>query len=145
MKNEFYLHFENGMPKGTAQEKGERIDWKRIGGKLVPYIDHYRKPEVQAARNQLTLMMKKYRPKQPSERPIKLLVCLYFDISKPKKLWGKYKTTRPDCDNYVKEIKDVMTELGFWKDDAQVVDLHVIKRYSEKATIYIQLEELDDE
>ena len=38
-----------------------------------------------------------------------------------------------------------MTELGFWKDDAQVVDLHVIKRYSEKATIYIQLEELDDE
>lgn len=145
MKNEFYLHFEEGMPKGTAQMKGERIGWKRIGGKLVPYIDHYRKPEVQATRNQLTLMMKKYRPKQPSDRPIRLVVCLYFNISKPQKLWGKYKTTRPDCDNYVKEIKDVMTGLKFWNDDAQVVDLRVIKRYSEKATIYISLEELDDE
>ena len=145
MKNEFYLHFENGMPKGTAQEKGERIAYRFSGGKKIPYIDHYRKPEVQATRNQLTLMMKKYRPKQPSDRPIRLVVCLYFNISKPKKLWGKYKTTRPDCDNYVKEIKDVMTELKFWNDDAQVVDLRVIKRYSEKATIYISMEELDDE
>lgn len=145
MKIDFYLHFEEGMPKHTAQEKGERIGYRFIGGKKIPYIDHYRKPEVQATRNQLTLMMKKYRPKQPSDRPIRLVVCLYFNISKPKKLWGKYKTTRPDCDNYVKEIKDVMTDLKFWNDDAQVVDLRVIKRYSEKATIYIRLEELDDE
>lgn len=145
MKNEFYLHFEEGMPKGTAQEKGERIAYRFEGGRKIPYIDHYRKPEVQATRNQLTLMMKKYRPKQPSDRPIRLVVCLYFNISKPKKLWGKYKTTRPDCDNYVKEIKDVMTDLKFWNDDAQVVDLRVIKRYSEKATIYIRLEELNDE
>lgn len=145
MKNEFYLHFEEGMPKGTAQMKGERIAYRFIGGRKVPYIDHYRKPEVQASRNQLTLMMKKYRPKEPSDRPIRLVVCLYFDITKPKKLWGKYKTTRPDCDNYVKEIKDVMTDLKFWNDDAQVVDLRVVKRYSEKATIYIRLEELDDE
>lgn len=38
-----------------------------------------------------------------------------------------------------------MTDLKFWNDDAQVVDLRVIKRYSEKATIYISMEELDDE
>lgn len=145
MKNEFYLHFEDGIPKGTAQQHGERIAYKRIGGRLVPYIEHYRKANVQLARNMFTVKMKPYRPKHPSERPIKLLVCLYFDISKPKKLWGKYKTTRPDCDNYVKEIKDVMTDLKFWNDDAQVVDLRVVKRYSEKATIYISMEELDDE
>lgn len=145
MKNEFYLHFENGMPKGTAQQKGERIKYRKIGTKMVPYIDHYRKPEVQEQRNQLIYMMKKYKPKTPSNRPIRLLVCLYFDIKQPKKLWGTYKTTRPDCDNYVKEIKDCMTEVGFWEDDAQVVDLHVIKRFAEKATIFIQMEELSDE
>lgn len=145
MAEEFYLHFEDGMPKGTAQQHGERIAYRRLGGKLVPYIGHYRKPNVQLARNMFTVKMKPYRPKQPSDRPIRLMVCLYFNISKPKKLWGKYKTTRPDCDNYVKEIKDVMTDLKFWNDDAQVVDLRVIKRYSEKATIYISMEELDDE
>lgn len=133
------------MPKGTAQQKGERIGYRFVRGRKVPYIDHYRKANVQMARSQFILKMKPYRPKEPSDRPIRLVVCLYFDISKPKKLWGKYKTTRPDCDNYVKEIKDVMTKLKFWNDDAQVVDLRVIKRYSEKATIYISLEELDDE
>ena len=29
MKIEFYLHFENGMPKGTAQMKGETIKYRR--------------------------------------------------------------------------------------------------------------------
>lgn len=145
MSNEFFLHFENGMPKATAQQKGERIAYRRLGGRMVPYIEHYRKANVQTVRTQLTLAMKKYKPEKPSERPIRLTICLYFDKKQPKKLWGKYKTTRPDCDNYVKEVTDVMTELGFWIDDAQVSDLHVVKRYAEKATIYIKVEDLDDE
>ena len=145
MSTQFYLSFEDGMPKGTAQQHGERIGYKRIGGKLVPYIDHYRKANVQLARNMFTVKMKPYRPKQPSERPIRLLVCLYFDVKQPKKLWGKYKTTRPDCDNYVKEIKDAMTVSRFWKDDNQVVELRVVKRYAEKASIYIRVEELPED
>ena len=143
MKIEMFLNFKT-MPTGTAQLKGERIKYKFQDGRKVPYIDHYRKTEVQAARNQFTIAMKPYRPKQPSDHPIKLTVLLCFDIKRPKKLWGTYKTTRPDCDNYVKEIKDVMTELKFWNDDAQVVDLRVIKRYAEKATIYICMDEIDE-
>ena len=135
MKNEFYLRFENGMPKGTSQQKR----YNRRTGR------YFMGSKLKAQHDQFILMMKKYKPKEPSDKPIRLLICLYFDIKQPKKLWGTYKTTRPDCDNYVKELTDCMTEVGFWEDDAQVVDLHVIKRFAEKATIYIQLEELDDE
>ena len=124
--------------------KGETIKYKKINGKIVPYIDHYRKPSVQMLRNLLTYKMKRYKPDKPSEKPIRLTVILYFDVKSPKKLWGTYKTTKPDCDNYVKEIKDVMTDLGFWKDDNQVVDLHIIKYYAEKGTIFIRLEEIED-
>ena len=88
--------------------------------------------------------MKRYRPQQTSDKPIRLTVILYFDIKAPKKLWGTYKTTKPDCDNYVKEIKDVMTLLKFWKDDNQVVDLRVVKYFAEKGTIFIRMEELED-
>ena len=144
MKTEFYLHFPEGLPRATSQEKGEAIRYKRIDGKVLPYIDHYRKPKVQALRNELPLKMKRYRPEQTSEKPIRLTVILYFDIKAPKKLWGTYKTTKPDCDNYVKEIKDVMTQLKFWKDDNQVVDLRVIKYFAEKGTIFIRMEELED-
>lgn len=145
MKNEFYLRFDQGLPRATAQMKGETIKYKKINGKIVPYIDHYRKPSVQMLRNLLTYKMKRYKPDKPSEKPIRLTVILYFDVKSPKKLWGTYKTTKPDCDNYVKEIKDVMTDLGFWKDDNQVVDLHIIKYYAEKGTIFIRLEELENE
>ena len=145
MKNEFYLRFDQGLPRATAQMKGETIKYKKINGKIVPYIDHYRKPSVQMLRNLLTYKMKRYKPDKPSEKPIRLTVILYFDVKSPKKLWGTYKTTKPDCDNYVKEIKDVMTDLGFWKDDNQVVDLHIIKYYAENGTIFIRLEELENE
>lgn len=144
MKTEFYLHFPEGLPRTTAQMKGEAIRYKKIDGKVLPYIDHYRKPKVQALRNELTLKMKRYRPEQTSEKPIRLTVILYFDIKAPKKLWGTYKTTKPDCDNYVKEIKDIMTLLKFWKDDNQVVDLRVVKYFAEKGTIFIRMEELED-
>lgn len=144
MKSEFYLHFPEGLPRCTSQEKGEAVRYKRVGDKILPYIDHYRKPHVQALRNELTLKMKRYRPEQTSEKPIRLTVILYFDIKAPKKLWGTYKTTKPDCDNYVKEIKDVMTLLKFWKDDNQVVDLRVVKYFAEKGTIFIRMEELED-
>ena len=145
MKNEFYLRFDQGLPRTTSQMKGETIKYKKINGKIVPYIDHYRKPSVQMLRNLLTYKMKRYKPDKPSEKPIRLTVILYFDVKSPKKLWGTYKTTKPDCDNYVKEIKDVMTDLGFWKDDNQVVDLHIIKYFAEKGTIFIRLEELENE
>lgn len=145
MKSEMYLQFPEGLPRATSQMKGETIKYKRVGPKLVPYIEHYRKPQVQYLRNLLTYKLKRYKPEKPSDKPIRLTVILYFDVKSPKKLWGTYKTTKPDSDNYVKEIKDVMTLLGFWEDDNQVVDLHIIKYFAEKGTIFIRLEELENE
>lgn len=145
MKNEMYLQFPEGLPRATAQQKGETIRYKKVKGKLIPYIEHYRKPQVQYLRNLLTYKLKRYKPEKPSDKPIRLTVILYFDVKSPKKLWGTYKITKPDCDNYVKEIKDVMTLLGFWEDDNQVVDLRVIKYFAEMGTIFIRLEELEND
>ena len=143
MKHEFYLRFDNGLPRTTAQEKGETIKYRVIGRKKVPYIFHFRKPEVEAMRTLFAYKLKPYRPKTPSLLPIKLEIFVYFDVKESSK-WGKYKNTKPDCDNYVKELKDVMTLLGFWGDDAQVVDLHVVKYFAEKGSLVIRWEELSD-
>ena len=145
MKIDFTLNFENGMPKGTAQQKGETVKYKRLpNGRLQPYIQHYRTAKVDGERGQFIYRMKRYAPVQPLTSPIRLTVRLFFDV-KDRKLWGNYKPTRPDCDNYVKEIKDCMTESRFWEDDNQVVDLRVIKKYAEKATISISLEEITND
>ena len=140
MKKTFYLHFENGLPKGTAQQKGETIKYKANG---QPYIQHYRKNKISAARTEFILRMKKHAPKVPTEKPVRLIVFLCFDIQ-DRKLWGKYKTRRPDADGYLKEFLDAMTDCGFWKDDAQVADLRVVKTYAEKGSITVTVEELED-
>lgn len=140
MKDSFFLHFEDGMPKGTSQQKGECVRFKVINGKRVPYIHHFKKENVSSARQEFEWKLKPHKPKTPSEAPIRLKVIFYYDKKQPKKIWGTYKTTKPDCDNAVKELMDAMS--GFWVDDAQVVDLHIVKYYAEKATIYIEWEEL---
>lgn len=50
--------------------------------------------------------------------------------------------TRPDTDNLQKLLKDVLTGLGFWKDDALVAVEHVDKRWADRPGIYIKIEPL---
>ena len=146
MKIDFTLNFENGMPKGTAQQKGETIKYRRNkAGNLVPFIKHYQRTNVKAASTLFAYQLKKYAPKKPIEGPVRLTMVFYFDINSPKRLWGTYKTTRPDVENFYKQIADVMTSCGYWCDDSQVVDLRLTKYYAEKATISISLEEITND
>jgi Holliday junction resolvase RusA-like endonuclease len=133
MKDRFYLHFET-MPKGIAQQIRHN---RRTGA-------YFKNAKLASAEAQFLLALKPYAPKMPSDKPIKLSVWFYFDV-RQKRLWGKPKTTRPDTDNYLKLFKDCMTKLGFWKDDAQVVDEHTKKYYAERATIIVEWEEIEDE
>lgn len=54
-----------------------------------------------------------------------------------------YKSTKPDTDNLQKMLKDVMTELNFWKDDALVASEVIEKFWAEVPGIYIRIEELE--
>lgn len=116
------------MPKTTAQQKGVYVR----NGK--PFF--YTKDKVENARRQFLMELKPHRPKTPAEFPVKLSVIFYFDV-KNKSLWGKPKTTKPDLDNYLKLLKDCMTEAGYWVDDALVVDERTKKYYAEKAVIAV--------
>lgn len=137
MTKTFILEFENGLPRTTAQQKGEAIRYK--DGR--PYIQHFRKEKVQALRTELIYRMNRYAPAIPSAEPIRLSVLICFDI-KDKKLWGTYKTTRPDGDNYIKEIKDAMKDCGFYLDDAQVCDERIVRTYAERGAIRVQIEDM---
>jgi len=60
-----------------------------------------------------------HQPIASYEGPIRLYVKWCFPI-KGKHRDGEWKTSRPDTDNLQKVLKDCMTKLSFWGDDAQV-------------------------
>ena len=116
----FFLNI--SPPRATAQEKQVRI---MPNGRPV-FFDNRR---VKEARALLTEALKRFAPAAPMEGPVALTSTWYYPTSK-KKQDGLYKITRPDTDNLQKLLKDCMTAVGFWKDDAQVVSEHVEKRWS---------------
>lgn len=99
----------------------------------------YEPPKLKAARELLILHLKPYRPKEPYACGLKLTVRWQFPRGRHK---PGYRTTRPDTDNLQKLLKDVMTSVGFWKDDALVAAEHVEKVWSDRPGIYVRIEVL---
>ena len=127
-------------PTATAQQKGERV----VNG----YVHHYKKKNVAAAEAILRDALLPYVPETPIEgKPIRLSVLWMFPYPKSAKKhkpgYGRWKITRPDTDNLNKMLKDVMTDMGFWKDDALICGEFIEKLYSDEPGIVIMIEKLD--
>ena len=133
----FFLDIE--PPTVTAQQKGVKII--RSGGKMRPLF--YEKDEVKKAREQLRIALTPHKPKEPIEGAVELCVTWFFK-TKNKKRDGTFRTTRPDTDNIQKLFKDVMTEVGFWKDDSQVCIEAVMKRWALSPGISVTVMEVED-
>ena len=121
-------------PTVTAQESKVAV----VRGKPVIY-----KPEkIKQAKREIIKHLKPFKPSEPLEGPIELRVVWLFPRGKSHKHM-EWRTTRPDTDNLEKLLKDCMTEVGFWKDDALVVKETVYKVWSEEPTgILIEIKNL---
>ena len=97
-------------------------------------------PELKEARSKLHAYLAPHGPVEPFEGAVRLLVKWCFPREKHGD--GEYKTTKPDTDNLEKMLKDVMTELHWWKDDAQVASEIVEKFWAEQPGIFISVEPL---
>lgn len=115
MQKSIRIFLEVDPPTATAQEKQVRV----VGGRPM----FYDKPAAREAKKLLTGALRRYAPEEPFRGPVELYVCWQFPKRKADRFGGtewKYKDTKPDTDNLQKGLKDVMTRLGFWIDDAQV-------------------------
>lgn len=72
---------------------------------------------------------------------VRLIVKWLFPIT-GKHQDGEYKTTKPDTDNLQKMLKDCMTKLGYWTDDALVASEIIEKFWAAQPGIYIKIEEV---
>ncbi|WP_088187562.1 RusA family crossover junction endodeoxyribonuclease [Desulfosporosinus sp. FKA] len=124
-------------PTETHQEKKVNIKASTKKGKPV----FYNPTELKAARAKLEANLAGHKPEKKYTGPIRLLVKWCFPMT-GKHQDGEYKTTKPDTDNLQKMLKDVMTDLGFWTDDALVASEIIEKFWAKIPGIYVVIESL---
>lgn len=101
----------------------------------------YEPAELKAVRAKLEAHLAGHIPEQKYTGAVRLLVKWIFPITGNHKD-GEYKTTKPDTDNLQKMLKDVMTSLGYWTDDALVASEIIEKFWGKFTGIYIRIEPL---
>ena len=107
-------------PTVTAHEHKIRI----VHGRPMFYDTQ----KLKAARAAFERLLIQHRPATTLEGPVALNVDWHFATKTHKE--GTYRVTRPDTDNLQKLLKDCMTRVGFWRDNAQVCREEVTKRWS---------------
>lgn len=100
----------------------------------------YEPAELKAARVKLRDALARYCPEKPMQGGVGLYVKWCFPRGRHPD--GSYRITKPDTDNLQKLLKDVMTGLDFWEDDARVAFELVEKFWAEVPGIFIHLETL---
>ena len=129
---EFFLPMKK-IPTTTHQQKKITVKNSK------PQI--YEPESLKAAREKFLSLLAQHVPPKKFKGANRLTVTSCFPRIK-KSYDGQYKTTKPDTDNLQKLLKDCMTKLGYWQDDAQVASEIAEKFWADRVGIYIKVEEL---
>ena len=124
------------MEPPTVTAQCQRLGVSKAGKKYV-----YKDARLLDAQAKLTAHLSPYATAEPRSGPLRLTVKWLFD-SAGRHPDGTPKPTKPDTDNLQKMLKDCMTRLKFWRDDAQVAEEFISKYWSDRQGIYVLIEEL---
>lgn len=131
MRTEFFLPMQ--PPTKTHQTKKARC----VNGK--PQM--YEPAELKTVRAKLMAYFSRHVPENKYAGPVRLITKWLFPLTGNHRN-GEYKSTKPDTDNLQKMLKDVMTDLGYWTDDALVVSEITEKFWSARPGIYVCIEDI---
>ena len=131
------IEFFMAMDPPTKTDQQHRIGIRKDGTRYV-----YRDAELKKAKAQLMEQLSRFCPAEQLQGPVRLIVKWLFPKGRHRD--GQWKTTRPDTDNLNKMLKDCMTELGYWTDDALVCSEIIEKFWAATPGIFIHIEQLED-
>ena len=123
------------VPKQSTRFSGHAFTPKRV----KDYAEHVRECYREEYPNPVMVWEK--------DVPLAAKVIVYFQVpksdSKKNRLWKLlhgFPTKVPDVDNCSKAVLDAVKGLIFY-DDAQIVDLRVLKLWSENSAVEVTLRE----
>ena len=96
---------------------------------------------LKAEEDRLRPYIAKIRPSEPLSGPLVATWKLVWSTDGKHKQ-GEAKTTRPDVDNVIKTLNDLLESCHVIENDAMVCDLRVQKMYGNPAGIWVRIEEI---
>lgn len=115
------------------------IRFKDTGIKRRPFIG--KSDRLKSEEDRLRPYIAKLRPLAPLSGALRLTWKLIWPVD-ARHASGEPKTTKPDADNVVKTLNDLLESCRIIANDAQICDLRVVKAYGEPAGIYVRIEEV---
>lgn len=130
-------------PTRTAQQKGVQVT---PGARRK--LRFFKKTVLQQAENELKAHFMRYAPPAPLAGPLKITMTWtwdWFAYELPKRKKGTLpqwvpSVVDPDFDNIAKLFCDVLTKLGYWKDDAHISSATVQKGRGDRPGIHLRVE-----
>jgi Holliday junction resolvase RusA-like endonuclease len=140
-------------PKSTHQasaqimRKKERLPDGTI--KIRQFVGKSDSSKGARVKQDLVNLLRPYAPPTPFVGPVKLSVIWSYPWRKAETKKNRAKgylpcDTRPDVDNIIKLVLDVMTLLRFWTDDNQVADIRIQKRWGDWTGIAVAVRMFDE-
>lgn len=88
----------------------------------------YQTPAIQKAAATWQAVFEMYAPAAPMSGPLRVWAAVTYPPPVCRRQNGvSAKMTKPDCDNLAKLMLDAATRAGYWEDDMQIADLHILK------------------
>ena len=136
------IEFFMPMQPPTVTHHDKQLHAYMKGGR--PYAVLHDSPELKDAKAKLHGCLAPHTPSIPFAGPVRLVAKWCFPIPPGgAHRDGDYRSSKPDTDNLQKALKDQMTRLGFWHDDAQVASEICEKFWAEVPGVYICIEPLE--
>ena len=135
---------------------GEPVGWQRTGVRIVTpktgkqFATIYTPSATRKYQDALAMAAKVAMRARPAlEGPLELTVTAFMLVppswtqkKRDAALAGVVRPTgKPDADNFLKQIDALKGVV--WKDDAQVVDARIIKRYDERPRLRVEVKTLE--
>ena len=133
------------IPSNSSHQGSLRILKKKDGSQ---FVGKFASSKAKKWENELLTLFAPHAPKLVPDCPV-MVSCVWvfpWRKSETKKNRARGllpKDTKSDADNLWKGIGDVLTRLGFYKDDSQIYDLQLKKFWGNDTGIGIVVKEWD--
>ena len=118
--------------------------WRGASRAKVPFLKFHKSTKIQKNETELLRWFYHRGRGEPLDGPVALDLIVYQEwpkstLKRVRAAGVGWNATRPDRDNYTKQVQDVLEKAGFVTNDARIVAGDIKKQYADYPGVYVRM------